>query len=93
MTVELASWLLQETLRTILWAAAPILVGALIVGLMISVIQTATQINDQTLVFVPKIIAVLVLFGVLFPWIMGSLVEFTVRMFDFAAHRGAPWAG
>ncbi len=89
MTVELASWLLQEALRAVLWAAAPILIGALLVGLTISVIQTATQINDQTLVFVPKIIAVLVLFGVLFPWIMGLLIEFTVRMFDFAARRGA----
>lgn len=88
MTVELASWLLQESVRTTLWASAPILLGALAVGLLISVIQTATQINDQTLAFVPKILAVLVLFAVLFPWIMGKMIEFTLRMFDFAAHRG-----
>jgi flagellar biosynthetic protein FliQ len=88
--VEIATWLLQETVRTSLVAAGPVLMGALCVGLAISVVQTATQISDQTLAFVPKIFTVLVLFGLLFPWIMGTLVEFTQRMFEFAAQRGGP---
>lgn len=90
MNVEIATWLLQETIRTSLVAAGPVLVGALGVGLAISVVQTATQISDQTLAFVPKILTVLGLFGLLFPWIMGALVEFTQRMFEFAAQRGGP---
>lgn len=90
MNVDVATWLLQETIRTSLVAAGPVLVGALGVGLAISVVQTATQISDQTLAFVPKILTVLVLFGVLFPWTMGSLVEFAQRMFEFAAQRGGP---
>ncbi|RIL04899.1 MAG: flagellar biosynthetic protein FliQ [Proteobacteria bacterium] len=90
MNVDLATWLLQEAVRTSLWVAAPVLVGALVVGLAISVVQTATQLSDQTLAFVPKIFTVLMIFGLLFPWIMGTLVEFTRRMFEFAAQRGGP---
>jgi flagellar biosynthetic protein FliQ len=88
--VDIATWLLQETVRTSLWVAAPVLVGALVIGLGISILQTATQINDQTLAFVPKIVTVLMIFGLLFPWIMGTLVDFTRRMFEFAAQRGGP---
>lgn len=90
MTVELATALLQETIRTSLWVIAPVLLGALGVGLAISVLQTATQINDQTLTFVPKIATVLVLFALLFPWIMGTIVEFATRAFAFAAQAGGP---
>lgn len=90
MNVDIATWLLQETIRTTLIAVGPILAGALAVGLAISVVQTATQINDQTLAFVPKILTVLVLFGLLFPWMIGTLLEFTQRMFEFAAQRGGP---
>jgi flagellar biosynthetic protein FliQ len=88
MNVDLATWLLQEAVRTSLVTAAPVLLGALVVGLAISVVQTATQLSDQTLAFVPKILTVLVLFGLLFPWIMGTLLDFTRRMFEFAAQRG-----
>ncbi|HEY8493191.1 MAG TPA: flagellar biosynthetic protein FliQ [Myxococcota bacterium] len=84
MTVELATALLQETIRTSLFVIAPVLGGALLVGLGISVLQTATQINDQTLTFVPKIATVLVLFALLFPWIMGTMVEFAARAFALA---------
>ena len=90
MNVDIATWLLQETIRTTLIAVGPILAGALAVGLTISVVQTATQINDQTLAFVPKILTVLMLFGLLFPWMIGTLLEFTQRMFEFAAQRGGP---
>ena len=90
MNVDVATWLLQETVRTTLVTVSPVLLGALALGLAISVVQTATQISDQTLAFVPKILTVLVLFGLLFPWIMGTLIEFTRRMFEFAAQRGGP---
>jgi flagellar biosynthetic protein FliQ len=88
--LDVVTGLLQETVRTSLIAAGPVLLGALAVGLVISVVQTATQINDQTLAFVPKILTVLMLFGLLFPWIMGTLLEFARRMFEFAAQRGGP---
>jgi flagellar biosynthetic protein FliQ len=62
--------------------AAPMMGAALVVGLVISVFQALTQINEQTLTFVPKIIAV---FGALLlagPWLMQSLVGYTANMFS-----------
>lgn len=88
MTVELATALLQETIRTSLWVTAPVLLGVLVAGLVLSILQTATQINDQTLTFVPKIVTALLLFALLFPWIMGTIAEFATRAFAIAA-RGA----
>lgn len=88
MTLEIATALLQETIRTSLLAAGPILVGALFVGLGISVLQTATQVNEQTLTFVPKIATVLILFAVLFPWMMGLIMDFALRLFERAAAVG-----
>ncbi len=90
MDLELATTLLQETLRTALWVAGPILGGALAVGLLISVLQTATQVNEQTLTFVPKIATVLLLFAALFPWMMATIMEFANRLFELAARAGAP---
>lgn len=87
MTMELASTLLQETLIVTLKVAAPMLAAALFVGLAISVLQTATQVNEQTLTFVPKIVIVLGTFAALFPWIMGTLVTFGHRLMDLVADR------
>jgi flagellar biosynthetic protein FliQ len=61
--------------------AAPLLLIAMVVGLIISIFQATTSIQEQTLTFVPKIAAILgalILFG---PWILASMVQFTVRLF------------
>ncbi len=76
MDLEAVTSLLQNTIRVALLVAGPILGAAMCVGLLISIFQAATQINEQSLTFVPKIVTVLVLFAVLFPWIMTKLVEF-----------------
>lgn len=90
MTLEQTSALLQETMRMSLWVAAPLLGVALAVGLLISILQAATQVNEQTLTFVPKIVAVMTTFAVFFPWIMRHLVEFGTRVLTQAAQRGGP---
>lgn len=67
---------------TILLVAGPILILALAVGLAVSVFQATTQIQEQTLAFIPKIIAVLfgvVVFG---PWMLTKLVEFTENLYE-----------
>ena len=75
---------------TIVKCAAPLLLVSLIVGLVISIFQTVTSIQEQTLTFVPKIICVfsaLVIFG---PWMMNSIVEYMVRLwssFSVYLHR------
>lgn len=76
MSDELVIQIASLAVYTVLKAAGPMLLMALVVGLTISIIQATTQINEQTLVFVPKIVAVLIgllLFG---PWILTTLVEF-----------------
>lgn len=68
-------------IMTALMVAAPMLVVALAVGLVISVIQAVTQIQEQTLSFVPKLIAVAVTFIVALPWIIQIMVKYTSELF------------
>lgn len=67
---------------TILLVAGPILILALAVGLLVSVFQATTQIQEQTLAFIPKIIAVLVGVVIFGPWMLTKLVEFTTDLFQ-----------
>jgi flagellar biosynthetic protein FliQ len=60
--------------------SAPILIAAMIVGLAVSLFQAVTTINEHTLTFVPKALAVIGVLLVLLPWIMRSLIEFTVAV-------------
>jgi len=83
--IEQVSGLLQETIRTALVVSSPFLAAAVVVGLVISILQAATQVNEQTLTFVPKIVLVLGTFSLLFPWIMGTVVDFGVRLMSTAA--------
>ncbi len=75
----------KEAIYTIIITAAPLLLISLIVGLIISIFQTVTSIQEQTLTFVPKIVAVflgIMLFG---PWMMDVLSNFMLRLWsDFS---------
>jgi flagellar biosynthetic protein FliQ len=70
--------------------SAPVLGTALVSGLIISILQAATQVNEQTLSFVPKIVLTMVVFAVAFPWMMTSLVEFSARLLERVAAGGSP---
>jgi flagellar biosynthesis protein FliQ len=74
--------LAENSFYLILVVSAPILGIALLVGLLISVFQAATQIQEQTLAFVPKIIAVLVGLVIFGPWMLTHLVDFTQNIFN-----------
>lgn len=67
----------RQAAEMVLMLAAPMLVCALVVGLLISVIQAATQINEQTMTFVPKIVAVLVSLILFAPWMIQKMIGFT----------------
>ncbi|WMM26608.1 flagellar biosynthesis protein FliQ [Tissierella sp. MB52-C2] len=72
--------LAQDAIRTVLFASAPMLIISLVVGLIVSIIQAVTQIQEATLAFVPKIVAVflsLLLFG---PWIIKLMVQLTSEL-------------
>lgn len=79
----------REALYTIILCAAPLLIISLVIGLIISIFQTVTSIQEQTLTFVPKIIAVFVgimLFG---SWIMNNMLEFVNTLWsDFSIYLG-----
>lgn len=68
--------LAQDSVRTVLFAAAPMLIISLLVGLIVSVIQAVTQIQEATLAFVPKIIAVFLSLLIFGPWILSLITEF-----------------
>ncbi|MDR7856255.1 flagellar biosynthesis protein FliQ [Tissierella sp.] len=69
--------LAQDAIRTVLFTAAPMLIISLIVGLIVSVIQAVTQIQEATLAFVPKIVAVFISILIFGPWIIKLITEFT----------------
>ena len=71
----------QEALYTILLISAPVLGLTLLVGLMVSIFQATTQIQEPTLTFIPKILAVLFSLIVFGPWMLGIIVDFTIRLF------------
>ena len=82
--------LIRETLFVTLRIAVPLLLSGMLIGLLISLIQSITSIQDQTLTFVPKIVAVFGVFGALFPWMMQMMMEFSVRVLDVVASQGGP---
>lgn len=82
MTPEVAIDVCRKAIQTILLGSGPMLIIGMIVGLIVSIFQAATQINEQTLSFVPKIVAVfltILLFG---PWLIKLLSVFTIGLFE-----------
>jgi flagellar biosynthesis protein FliQ len=69
----------QQGLTMLLMVSAPVLLVVLIVGLVVSIFQAATQINEATLSFVPKVVAAVVVLGFAGPWMMTTLVEYLQR--------------
>jgi flagellar biosynthetic protein FliQ len=75
-TIDLARDMLIITLKI----AAPILAAGVLVGLLVSIFQSVTSIQDQTVTFVPKIVVMIVVAALLLPWITARLVEYTADL-------------
>lgn len=71
----------RQALYLVLMVGGPILALSAGVGLVISLFQATTQINEQTLTFIPKILAIIISLVVFGPWMMTQMVEFTVQLF------------
>lgn len=82
MTPETVVELGQSAMKTTLLVAGPMLAGGMLVGLVISIFQAATHINEMTMTFVPKIVAVFVVMVVTLPWIINQLTAFTTGIFE-----------
>lgn len=82
MSQELVLMLAERGILTILLVAGPLLILALAVGLLVSIFQATTQIQEQTLAFIPKIIAVLVGVVIFGPWMLTTIMEFTTNLYQ-----------
>jgi flagellar biosynthesis protein FliQ len=82
MSEELILKLGQETIKTTALLCGPLLLAALVVGLLVSVFQAVTQINEATLTFIPKMIVVGIVLVVAAPWMMDVMNNFTVQLFE-----------
>lgn len=70
-----------NALQTMIYLAGPVLVAAMAVGIVISILQAITQINEQTLTFVPKMIAVILTLVVMAPWMLKIMQEYAISIF------------
>ncbi len=81
MTADLVVGIMAEAIKVTLLVSAPVLLVGLVVGVVISLFQAVTQVQEMTLVFVPKIIAVLVALVAALPWMLNLLVSFTQNLY------------
>lgn len=80
MTSEMVMNLVRQALEITILVSAPLLLTALVTGLLVSVFQAATQINEMTLSFIPKLLAIFVALVLAGPWMVNLMVDFTRRL-------------
>ena len=85
MTTDSVLSVFKDVLMLVFQLAGPLLIVSIIIGLIISILQAATQVHEQTLTFVPKLIAIGVLLFLLGPWMINMLNDFVYRLFDLMA--------
>jgi flagellar biosynthetic protein FliQ len=78
MSSTLAVELIRQALTVALLVSAPLLITSLAVGIFVSLIQAVTQIQEQTLTFIPKLVAMAVVFVILLPWTLAQLIQYLV---------------
>ena len=81
MNEEMVIGLARQAVGTILMAASPMMISGLVVGLLVSIFQAATQINEQTMTFAPKIVAVMVALIIAAPWILNIVMDLAIEIF------------
>lgn len=82
MTPEFITGYFLQAIKTAMLLAGPMLCVGLVVGILVSMFQAATQINEMTLVFVPKMLGVALALLVFFPWMLRVVTDFTLNMFN-----------
>lgn len=86
MNENLVIGVIKDAIQTGLMVAAPILIVSIVIGLLISIFQATTQIQEQTLTFVPKLIAIAIVGLFTGNWMLQQLVDFTKRIFELMAN-------
>jgi flagellar biosynthesis protein FliQ len=82
MTEDLIIKLGQEAMRTTAMIAGPLLIATLVIGLIVSIFQALTQINEATLTFIPKILVVALVLVLAGPWMLDVMTSYTVHLFE-----------
>lgn len=85
MTQELIITVMRDAIMTVLKCSLPLLLAAMLIGIIVSIIQAATQVNEQTLAFVPKIIGVFLMLLFASGYIVSELTDFFARMYGYIA--------
>ena len=80
MDIDFISEITQRAIRVTLILSAPMLLGALIMGILVSLFQAVTQINEQTLSFIPKILIILGSIAIFAPWMSDTIMTFTKEL-------------
>ena len=88
MTAEDTLTIMQDAIQTILITASPILASALAIGLFIAFFQALTQIQEMTLTFVPKIVAILSVLIISLPFMLGQITKLTDKIFFLIQNGG-----
>lgn len=82
MSEDIVITLGQDALKTLAMLSAPLLLSTLIIGLIVSIFQALTQINENTLTFVPKMIVVAIILVLAGPWMLDTMMSYTTNLFE-----------
>ena len=81
MTTEFVLYWSGQAIKTSILVAAPTLIGGMIIGLVVGIFQSVTQIQEMTLTFIPKMAVVIIIIMLFMPWMLETLTDFTRNMF------------
>ncbi len=84
MTEEMVMNLGSEAIKTCLLLAGPMLLTAMVIGIMVSILQAITQINEATLTFIPKMVAIIIVLAVMAPWMLEVLKTYATEVLGSA---------
>jgi flagellar biosynthetic protein FliQ len=79
---ELLLTLAKQSFQTLIWVSGPMLLAGIVVGVSISVLQVVTSIQDATLAFVPRVLAIFAVFLFTLPWVVHKMVSYTTHLFS-----------
>ena len=82
MSAEFVTGFFLEAIKTAILLSAPVLLSGLLVGILVSIFQAATSINEMTMTFIPKMLAVAIALMVFFPWMIQTMIDFTKNLLN-----------
>lgn len=84
MNEDMVLYIGSEAIKTMVYVGGPLLIAAMVIGVIVSVLQAITQINESTLTFIPKMVAIVLVLVVMAPWMIEVLKTYTITVFSNA---------